>query len=343
MIPSVEIEALGSSDRQSPGLLVHRGLALGLLCAGWLAGCAGTPRVLEPQVELPAPIELPVTRAPQEPRPLVEYSPDILLPDPEGSDAEVARVGDLVLRQSHAFARLLSADPKLALSAVDLMVFDVLVAQHARQFGITVSKERVRELADQEEKELREQVAAELGDQITFSDYVWRIFGMRLPAWQRTAELRIAQRLYQGYVIRYLALREDRVRVRYMANKDRSVLEDAAIMVRQGADFATLALRRSTDSQRREGGLLPPFGEGFPHPVTDEALKLEPGQLSPVFERTAGGATVHYLVYCLEQLPGRSVSFEEVRDEVDRGLVDKPLSRIETNAYTLRWRGAGDQ
>ena len=60
-----------------------------------------------------------------------------------------------------------------------------------------------------------------------------------------------------------------------------------------------------------------------------------------MFESTAGGATVHYLVYCLEQLPGRSVSFEEVRDEIDGGLGDKPLSRIETNAYTLRWRGAG--
>ena len=77
--------------------------------------------------------------------------------------------------------------------------------------------------------------------------------------------------------------------------------------------------------------------------MTDEALKLEPGQLSPVFESQAGGSTVHYLVYCLELLPGRSVSFEEVSDEIDGGLVEKPLSRIETNAYTLRWRGAGDQ
>jgi len=314
-----------------------------LIGASLITACVGRPGPVDPAPALPPPIQLPVHRTPQEPRPLLDYAPEILLPDPAASDAEVARVGDLVLRQSHAFVRLLSADPKLALSAVDLMVFDVLVAQHARQFGITVKKERVRELADQQEQQLRAQVAKELGEQIGFSDYVWRIFGMRLPAWQRTAELRIAQRLYQGYVIRYLALREDRVVVRYIAHKDRSVLEDVGIRVRQGADFATLALRLSTDSMRREGGLLPAFGEGFPHPVSEQALLLEPGQLSPVFERDSGDTQRYYLVYCLKRLAGRSAAFEEVRDELDRGLVEKPLTPIENNAYTLRWRASSEQ
>jgi parvulin-like peptidyl-prolyl isomerase len=312
------------------------------------AACAGgAPQAVRGSSTAPAahqadrktsPIE-PVQQDPQA-VPVGDLGPEILLPRADEPDAEVARVGDLVLRKSHAYTRLLSAHPKLALSAVDLLVTDVLVARHAEQHGIRVSEERVEQLAAEEEQQVREQVATELGSQMDLETYVWRIFGMRLADWQRTAELRIAQRLYQGYVIRYLALREDRVVVRYIVHKDRTVLEDAAQKVREGADFATLARRLSEDPLRRDGGLLPPFGSGFPHPVAEQALQLKPGQLSPVFERSSGGASRHYLVYCLRQLPGRSVTFDEVRDEIDRELEQKPLSPIETNAYTLRWRGA---
>jgi hypothetical protein len=303
-------------------------------------GCAGAPA---PAVaRAPAPVHTPVVQVPQEPRPLADLGPEILLPDSGATDAEVARVGDLVLRRSHAFARLLSADPKLALSAVDLLVFDVLVAQHARQFGVRLAAERVRALADREEQQLRDQVRSELGEQVAFDDYVWRIFGMRLPDWQRTVELRVAQRLYQGYVIRYLALREDRVQVRYIVHKDQQALVDAALKVREGADFGTLALRLSDDALRRDGGLLPPFGEGFPHPVAQVALGLQPGQLSDVFAKTVGGEQRWYLVYCLSRIEGRDLPFADVRDEVDRELEQKPLTPIETNAYTLRWRGAAE-
>lgn len=311
--------------------------AMPLLCIA----CTGSRAVPAPALRRD-PVFVPVVVRPQEPRPLQDLGPEILLPDPDAGDAEVARVGDLVLRQSHAFARLLSADPKLALSAVDLLVFDVLVAQHARQFDIHVAAERVRELAAAEERVLREQVAAELGASFAFEDYVWRIFGMRLPEWQRTAELRIAQRLYQGYVIRYLAAREDRVVVRYLVHKDRAVVEEAHRKVRDGADFATLAMRHSEDALRRDGGLLPAFGQGFPHPVAAVALQLRPGELSTVFSQQVGEGERWFLVYCLERLPSRDAPFATMREQIDRELEQRPLTPIETNAYTLRWRSSAE-
>jgi parvulin-like peptidyl-prolyl isomerase len=324
-------------------LIVRRGRRAAAAAAlVLLVGCAGSARTAPPPVQLPAPVAVPVTALPQQPRPLVGYGPEILLPDPAATDAEVAHVGDLVLRQSHAFARLLSADPKLALSAVDLLVFDVLVAQHARQFNIAVAPERVRELADQEETTLRTQLQTEFNGQVSMPDYIWRIFGMPLDTWRHTVELRVAQRLYQGYVIRYLAMREDRVVVRFMANKDRAVLEEARAKVQQGADFGTLAMRLSEDPQKRDGGLLPPFGKGFPHPVADVAVQLKAEQLSDVFARTTAGVGRFYLVYCLDRLAGRDVPFAEVAAEIDRDLAQKPLTPIETNAYTLRWRTAAE-
>lgn len=263
--------------------------------------------------------------------------PEILLPREDTKDDEVARVGDLVLRQSHAFQRLLSAYPKLALSAVDLLIFDVLVARHAEQYGVRVSEARVLELAASEERELRRQVKAELAG-VSFADYVSRLFGMREQDWQSALQLRTAQRLYQGYVLRYLALREDRVQVRFLVHKDRQIAQEVLDKVRVGADFATLALRWSEDASRRDGGLLPAFGRGFQHPAAVRAFDLKKGEACEPFEAEWGGEQRWFVVYCLEHRPGRDVPFAAVRAEIDADLERTPVTPLETTAYTLRWR-----
>lgn len=271
-----------------------------------------------------------------------DLGPEILLPKADSPDAQVAKVGDLVLRQSHAYARLLSAHPKLALSAVDLLVFDVLVARHAEQYGVRLSEERVEQLAMREERELRRQVKEEL-EGVTFQDYIWRLFGMREQDWQVALRLRTAQRLYQGYVLRYLALREDRVQVRFLVHKDKAIAQEVYDKVRVGADFATLALRYSEDASRREGGLLPAFGRGFQHPAATHAFDLKEGEVCVPFEASWGGEPRWFTVYCLSHKKGRDVPFEAVRKEIDADLESSPVTPLETTAYTLRWRNAEER
>ena len=281
----------------------------------------------------PAPVLAPVA-VPAAPDGL---GPEVLLPREDSRDPEVARVGDLVLRQSDAFARLLSADPKLALSAVDLLVFDVLVARHAEQFGIRLREARLAAQTAAEERALREQVEAELAG-VAFADYVWRVFGMREAEWRAALRLRTAQRLYQGYVLRYLALREDRVQVRFLVHQDRAVVSEVVAKVRAGADFATLAGRLSEDPTRREGGLLPAFGPGFQHPAAQRAFELEEGDVCEPFEAVWAGEPRWFAVYCLERTEGRDVPFDEVRQEIDDDLDVRPVTPLETTAYTMRWR-----
>jgi len=316
-----------------------------------LSGCVGAsataPPVPAAAVETPRAATTPATPPPiaqqptqQEPaRPVPELGPEILLPKPDDADAEVARVDDLVLRRSHAFTRLLSANPKLALEAVDNLVFDVLVAHHAQEHGIHVKPERVEALALQEEQQIKERVKAELGAGMDLPTYVWRVFGMRLQDWQTALRVRTARWLYHGYVIRYLALREDRVHVRYLVHKDQAIAQEVVEKVRAGADFATLALRWSEDASRRDGGLLPPFSRGFRHPVVDTAFGLQRGEVSVPFVKPWGDGERWFVVYCLDRLPGRDVLFADVRDEIDRDLDTRPLAQIEMNAYQLRWRG----
>jgi len=316
----------------------------------WLVGCAGPGAPVDPQAGGQGAgsggrEELPVTPpeiTPPKPPDLADLGPDILLPKADSVDAQVAKVGDLVLRQSHAYSRLLSANPKLALSAVDLLVFDVLVARHAEQYGIRLSKQRVEELAQREERELRRQVEQELVG-VRFEDYVWRLFGMREQDWQVGLRMRTAQRLYQGYVLRYLALREDRVQVRFLVHKDKQVAQEVFEKVQVGSDFATLALRYSEDASRREGGLLPAFGRGFQHPAATKAFALKEGEVCEPFEASWAGEPRWFVVYCLKHRVGRDVPFEAVRDEIDADLERTPVSPLETTAYTLRWRNEEEE
>lgn len=299
------------------------------------------PESVAPPV-LPPVASPPVVAASEVPPLAPGLGPDILLPAADATDREVARVGDVVLRQSHAYARLLSAHPKLALSAVDLLVFDVLVARHAQQFGIRLDPARVEALAAAEEQETRKQVRAELGPDMDFAGYVWRLFGMRVADWQNALRLRTAQRLYQGYVLRYLALREDRVQVRFLVQKDAKVAADVADKVRAGADFATMALRWSEDPSRRDGGLLPPFGRGFEHPVAKVAFDLQKGEVAPPFLARWGDEQRWFVVFCVDRMQGRELPFAAVRDEIDRDLEQHPLTNMEMTTYTLRWRGEAD-
>lgn len=331
---------------QLQGLLGSAGLAVFVGVFGVMTGCAARPAAGDQAADFEAPGPAPAGALPTTPPVLTPpdppdvsggFGPEVLLPGEQATDDAVATVGDLVLRRSHAYTRLLSAHPKLALSAVDLLVFDVLVARHAQQHGIRVSEQRIEALAAAEERTLREQVAEELGD-MSFGEYVWRLFGMREQAWRASLRLRTAQRLYQGYVLRYLALREDRVRVRFLVNKDRAVAQEVVDKVKVGADFATLALRWSEDPTRRDGGLLPPFGEGFRHPAAQRAFELEAGGVCEPFEAVWGGERRWFVVYCLEHRPGRDVTFDAVRDEIDAELVERPVTPLETTAYTMRWR-----
>ena len=320
--------------------------SLGLLLGG--GGCAGRPLRQEPAGSpVVEPVAQPTVVPVQVPPPSLPgaagLGPEVLLPDPAGQDREVARVGDVVLRESHVYERLLSAHPKLALDAVDLLVCDVLVAQHARQFGIVVPQERVDALVAEEEQLLRRQIADELGATMDLATYVWRLFGMREADWRTVLRLRTAQRLYQGYVIRYLALREDRVQVRFLVHKDQAQADEVVAKVRQGADFGTLALRLSEDDSRRDGGLLPPFARGSQHPVAEVAFSLQKGQVSAPFRGRWRDEERWFVVYCLEHLPGRSLPFGAVRDEIDADLASRAIGAFERTAYLLRWRGELEQ
>jgi hypothetical protein len=64
--------------------------------------------------------------------------------------------------------------------------------------------------------------------------------------------------------------------------------------------------------------------------------------VSEPFEAAWGDGKRWFVVFCLDRMPGRDVPFDAVAAEIDAGLAARPITPLETTAYTLRWRSGLD-
>lgn len=299
---------------------------------------AGATGRQDPEPSGPGPTEI-LVQDPAPPR-VDGFGPGILLPATPARDEVVARVGDIEIRKSQVFDRLVDSSRRGARSVIDALVIDAVVAEHAQRHQIHVDAEQVEAIAQQEEELVRSRVRVDWGGQKEFEDYVREQFDLEVEEYRHFLRLELARNRYRGYVIRFLALLEDQVEVRILAHRDRAVVESAAQKVREGADFATLAFRNSEDETRSDGGRMPPFSRSFEHPIAKVAFELKPGELSQVFEVEApGDANKRWcVVYCLRRMPGREgVRFADVRAEIDKGLDARALTPFEQKSFALRW------
>ncbi len=264
-------------------------------------------------------------------------SAGVLLPRAPSDDKVLAKVGDIVIRKSHVYDHLLEIELKQARNLVDQLVMDAVVASHAEQHGITVDSQAIDALVESEEKKMRTQVQRDWGGRLSFEKFLSSQFDLTPEDNRRYWRLGLARERYRAYVIRYMAMLEDRVEVRFLVNSDRKIVEESAELVREGADFATLAMRHSEDETRRDGGMMPPFGRDFTHPIAKVSFELEPGALSEIFAFKAQGVDRFCVVYCLRKMPSREADFASVRAEIVEGLEQRPLAGFERKAYILRW------
>jgi len=125
----------------------------------------------------------------------------------------------------------------------------------------------------------------------------------------------------KAYKRRYGPRYEARILVRPKAPAVRRLKGKLA----DGASFATLAARHSTDPSARQGGLLSPISPvdaSYPQVVRETLVKLEPGEVSEVIAVQGG-----YAVLKLERtIEGEDVPFAEVRDAL-RQQVRRRLER----------------
>ena len=265
-----------------------------------------------------------------------EVSVDVLGRSGEG-DSVIATVGDVTIRKSDVYDRLLESDRRAAELWTDLLVLDAVVAALARQHGITVSRAEVEPLAAEEEQLLRQQHELEVGDRMSFEDFVGRRFGLSLDEYRRFVRADVARLRYRSLVMRYVAMREERVELRFIVHDDPAGLAGLREDVLAGADFGTLARRHSIDGSRDDGGRLGPIGPAFRHPIAAVAFQLEAGEVSAVIPFDDHGRPRQALVYCLRRLPAQDAPFAALRDELIADLERNPVSEFEQRAFVMQY------
>ncbi len=253
-----------------------------------------------------------------------EITPEVLIPRARPEASPTSEVGGMVMDKRVAFDRFREIHPRTVDYLLDLIEGDVMVAEQARKAAITIRSEEVADLTGRLENQIRERVKREFRGTRSYEAYLQGLGWSDVKEHQRWLSLFATRMLFREFTRRYMALRQDRVRVRFIVQSDRRVLEDIAQRVRDGADFATLATRYSEDAAtRRNGGSLPEFTKDFDHPVTEVAFALTPGQISDVIAKDVAGESRYFVIYCLGRVPAQDVDFVSVRGEIYKAIQER--------------------
>ena len=325
--PAGEATELAGADRQaSPAT------AAGRLVAAGTQGGARPVEATHQKLELP------------EPDPLAQESltPGVLMPRKTPQDVVVARVGGCPIQKSHVYDRLFEVDTLRTKGVVDTIAFDILLASQARKHKVFLDPTTIDKIVEEEVERLKAQVQQQWQGRMSIDDFLQIKRGRDLKTHRQFMRRQMARDLFRFYVVRYLALRENRVQVRILTHPDRKEVETIRRMVGEGADFESLALQKSRHPSQKAGGKLPPFTREDKSEFTQASFELKEGQVSEVRKTTQDGAPMYYLLYCLRHMPGRDIPFSQAKPELDKAWITSPLVRGEANALYLRLREASE-
>lgn len=219
-----------------------------------------------------------VACGPEPRRTLEAVDPDPQVLDPEEADPVVARVNDSMIRRSDIEREFRSQQAELddprEMQASDFerireeLIDQRLLAIEARSRGLHQSEEARRRMAQARERILSNVLVDEVLEE-TVTDEATR-------------------RLYDQQV--QLMTLGDEVRARHILVDTQEEADAAMALLREGTDFAALALRISQDrATRLDGGDLGYFiREGIAEPYGEIAFGLEAGEVSPPFQTPFG-------------------------------------------------------
>lgn len=269
-------------------------------------------------------------------------TPGVLMPRKAADDAVVARIGGFPIRKSHIYDRMFEVDTLRTKTVVDTIAFDILLASQAKKHHIFLDPTMIDKIVKEEVDRMVAKVEKEWKGRISIDDYLQILRGRDLKTDRQFMRRQMARDLFRYYVVRYLALRENRVQVRILTHPDRREIETIRSMVGEGASFETFALKKSRHTSQRDGGKLPPFTREDKSEFSEAAFQLKEGEVSQVRQTTQDGAPMYFLLYCMHHMPGRDISFKQAKPELDRAWITTPLVRGEANMLYLRLRHASE-
>lgn len=237
----------------------------------------------------------------------------------------IARVGKGVVRHSEWMRKLLREQgPEELLALVD----DAIIRQEAAKLGVAPDEEATQAKIGE--------VVALMGSRSALEERLQSL-RMSMDDLKRRAEtlalldavvrkqVKVSQAEMMAY---YQEHREEfrrgpTVRARLMLFTTKENADAVMAALKAGGDFAGLAKELSEDPGTKDaGGDTGWFDEGDYAPeISQMAAKLEPGQLSPVFQGPDGW----YILRCEGKRPAGELSPQEAQDRIQNRLVQQKL------------------
>lgn len=285
------------------------GLAAAILRPAGLALCLAAPALAQPQPPAATP---PAAPAPAATPPAAPEDPVVAR-----VDGEPIHLSDLAAAAQELPEQLRNVPAqRLYPILLDQLISGRAIAAAARAAGLDRDPETRARIRRAEEQELQQaylsrELAGKMNDQAVRERY------------DREVASRPA---------------EEEVHARHILVPTEAEAREALAELRNGADFAAVAQRRSSGPGAREGGDLGFFKRGDMVPeFAEAAFGLQPNQLSEPVRSPFGW----HVIQVLERRTAPPPRFEEVRDQLRQQMLESEvnalITRIRNNARIERF------
>lgn len=254
---------------------------------------------------------------------------------PAGDDPVIAEVDGLTLRASEVARYLFRYDPGRALEVLNQMLDERILEADAAAAGVSLPAGEVEALVAVEVRRREDEMRVQFGPGVTFEEYLRERFGFTVESYRKDVSALFRIRALRDRLVRFDAMKEERVRVRLLATRTEQEARDAAGRLRGGADFTAVARQVSLAPPED----LPPFArDEMPPALADEIFALSAGDVSRPVRLAADGKEVFQVFKVIERLAARTGTWAEVAGEVERGIKERPVLPAEYLQWARRAR-----
>ena len=253
-----------------------------------------------------------------------------------GEDPALAVVDGIEVRASEVTRFLFRYDPARGLDALNQILDARILDADAAALGVGLPPGEVEARTFQQVRDRETEVRVQYGTETTLEEYLADRFGITLEGYRRDLAALVRLQALRDRLVRYEALREERVRIRFLVLRDEETARDAARRLREGADFAALA-RQVSQAPADE---LPSYrrDEIQPPALAEEIFALGPGEVSRPVRVARDGKEVFQVFKLVEHTRARNLSWGEASPEVERGLKKGPVAPAEYLQWARRAR-----
>ncbi|WP_336776963.1 peptidylprolyl isomerase [Paenibacillus sp. MMO-58] len=256
----------------------------------------------------------------------------VLIKPPFGAgDKAVATVNGVKISKDKLYDSLVEQGGK---STLDNMITQELIDQAAEDAKVTVTEADV----DKEIENLKKSFGSEDEFNQTLAQY-----GMTVDSLRQDAEVQVKIRKIlepqvkvtdediKAYYDQNKASMStpEQIRASHILVATKEEAEDILKQLKGGADFATLAKEKSTDTGTKDnGGDLNFFAKGTMEPAfEDAAFKLKKGELSGIVQTSYG----YHIIKKTDEKAAVTPTLEEKKEDIKYQLVTQKVSELSSN------------